>query len=198
MRIGADAGGGRVEEDYDPGRRLRRRAVVPVGGTAGSPEPDWVGRRRDVSVEKHFEYSDVNELVRRSDLTGTTEYEYDPRRHLKAKHVNGATEEWKVDVTENYYEAGPGEPARAYNLVQRSALPGGDATVAVHIVRLFPRDERVRFERPIHEQVNTSLERAGIQIIDTDIEFLHAGYADAAVADGKKARNQAIIAEALA
>lgn len=91
-----------------------------------------------------------------------------------------------------------GPTGRAYNLVQRSTLPGGSATVAVHIARLFPRHPAVRFERPIHEQVNTSLERAGIQIIDTDIEFDHSGYADPAAMSGKRERNRAIIAAALA
>ena len=90
-----------------------------------------------------------------------------------------------------------GPNGRAYNLIQRSTLPGGAATVAVHIARLFPRHPGVRFERPIHEQVNTSLERTGHQIIDTDIEFLHTGYADAAAMDGKRERNRAIIAAAL-
>jgi len=137
------AGGGRVEEDYDAGRRLRRRAVVPVGGTASSPEPDWVGRRRDVSVEKLFEYSDVNELVRRSDLRGTTEYEYDPRRHLKAKHENGVTEEWKVDVTENYYEAGPDAPARAYGPGNRLERHGDDELVYDRLGRVIERRSTV-------------------------------------------------------
>lgn len=91
-----------------------------------------------------------------------------------------------------------GPTSRAYNLVQRSTLPGGAATVAVHIVRLFPHHPSVRFERPIHEQVNTSLERAGCQVIDTDIEFLHSGYADPAAMTGKRERNRAIIAAALA
>lgn len=89
-------------------------------------------------------------------------------------------------------------PARsAYNLVQKNLLAEG-VHVSVLIVRLFPRDSGARFERPIHEQVNTSLERAGIRIVDTDIPFDHAGYASAAVLAGKTERNRRIIEEALA
>ncbi|CAM2820800.1 glycosyltransferase family 2 protein [Rariglobus hedericola] len=89
-------------------------------------------------------------------------------------------------------------PARsAYNLVQKNELAATGAHVSVHIVRLFPRDARVRFERPIHEQVNTSLERAGIPIIDTNIVFNHSGYASSAVLAGKTERNRRIIEDAL-
>ncbi|MET0262433.1 MAG: glycosyltransferase family 2 protein [Rariglobus sp.] len=90
-------------------------------------------------------------------------------------------------------------PARhAYNLVQKNLLSGTGGHVSVHIVRLFPNDPRIRFERPIHEQVNTSLERAGIPIVDTDIPFEHTGYASAEVLAGKTQRNRSIIEKALA
>lgn len=91
-----------------------------------------------------------------------------------------------------------GPPHSAYNLVQKNQLAATGAHVSVHIVRLFPNDPRVRFERPIHEQVNTSLERAGIRIVDTDIVFDHFGYASSAVLAGKTERNRRIIEEALA
>lgn len=92
--------------------------------------------------------------------------------------------------------AGPAHSA--YNLVQKNRLAGTGGHVSVHIVRLFPNDPRVRFERPIHEQVNTSLERAGIRIVDTDIVFEHSGYASAEILAGKTGRNRRIIEEALA
>jgi Glycosyl transferase family 2 len=85
----------------------------------------------------------------------------------------------------------------AYNLVQKNRLVEG-THVSVHIVRLFPNDPRVRFERPIHEQVNTSLERACIRIVDTDIVFDHSGYASVTVLAGKTERNRRIIEDALA
>lgn len=91
-----------------------------------------------------------------------------------------------------------GSAHSAYNLVQKNELATTGAHVSVHIVRLFPNDPRVRFERPIHEQVNTSLERAGIPIVDTNIVFNHFGYASSAVLAGKTDRNRHIIEEALA
>ncbi len=90
------------------------------------------------------------------------------------------------------------QPAKcAYSLVQRSRLPEGHH-LDVAIVRLFPRDPRVRFERPIHEQVNTSLERARIPIRDTAITFDHEGYAFPAAMPEKTRRNQKLIESALA
>lgn len=91
-----------------------------------------------------------------------------------------------------------GKADHACQLVQRNLLPGGVGHVAVQTVRLFPRHARVRFERPIHEQVNTSLEREGIAIHETAIAFSHTGYMDAAVMPAKTQRNRAIIETALA
>lgn len=92
----------------------------------------------------------------------------------------------------------PAAPAKcAYNLVQKNRL-GDGSHVSVHIVRLFPRHPRVRFERAIHEQVNTSLEREGIPIVDTDIVFEHSGYASGEVLAGKTERNRQLIEAALA
>ena len=92
--------------------------------------------------------------------------------------------------------AGPAD--HACSLVQRNALAGGAGHVAVRIVRLFPNRPDVRFERPIHEQVNTSLERAGVRIVESEIGFEHEGYADARVMPAKLARNRALIEAALA
>ena len=91
-----------------------------------------------------------------------------------------------------------GPPHSAYNLVQKNRLAAAGTHVSVHIVRLFPNDPRVRFERPIHEQVNTSLERAGIRIVDTNIVFDHSGYASSLVLAGKTERNRCIIEATLA
>ena len=91
-----------------------------------------------------------------------------------------------------------GPAACAHALVQRNLLPGASGQVAVSIVRLFPRHPRVRFERPIHEQVNTALEREGIRIVETNVPFLHTGYADLGAMPAKTRRNRALIEAALA
>ena len=90
------------------------------------------------------------------------------------------------------------QPAnRAHELIQRSRLPNGEE-LDVAIVRLFPRHPQVRFERPIHEQVNTSLERAHLPIERAKIVINHFGYADPASMPTKSKRNRRIIVAALA
>ncbi len=112
--------------------------------------------------------------------------------------VLDADESLSADAVEAIRRVVSGPADHACSLVQRNALPGGAGHVAVRIVRLFPNRPGIRFERPIHEQVNTSLERAGIRIVDTDIAFDHAGYADARIMPAKLARNRALIEAALA
>lgn len=89
------------------------------------------------------------------------------------------------------------EPAKqAYELIQRSQLPRGQH-LDVAIVRLFPKDPRVRFERSIHEQVNTSLERVGIPIRNSRIVVDHSGYLDPTAMPAKTRRNRDLIAKEL-
>lgn len=45
-------------------------------------------------------------------------------------------------------------------------------------VRLFPNDSRIRFENPVHELVEPSLRRVGIEIIKSDIQVHHYGKLD--------------------
>jgi len=63
----------------------------------------------------------------------------------------------------------------------------------VSIVRLFPNRPDVRYEWPIHEQVVTQLERAGVPIFPTAIEILHLGYAEPEKNTQKQQRNLAIL-----
>jgi hypothetical protein len=60
-------------------------------------------------------------------------------------------------------------------------------------VRLFPNDPRVRYEWPVHEQVETSLQRVGIPIRDTHIEIIHTGYSSPEVNAAKQVRNLRIL-----
>jgi tetratricopeptide (TPR) repeat protein len=87
-------------------------------------------------------------------------------------------------------EAGGG---RAFLLQQKSSSDQGDAGMLVNIVRLFPNRPDVRYEFPIHEQVVTSLIRAGIAIWPTGIEIIHSGYADPQENLRKQRRNLAIL-----
>jgi glycosyltransferase involved in cell wall biosynthesis len=85
------------------------------------------------------------------------------------------------------------KPQIAFRLWQKSSSDGGRTGMIVPIVRLFPKVPAVRYEWPIHEQVETSLGRAGIPIEDTRIEILHYGYADPVRNKAKQQRNRAIL-----
>jgi tetratricopeptide (TPR) repeat protein len=87
-----------------------------------------------------------------------------------------------------------GLPAIAFRLLQTSSVDGGPTGMWVKLVRLFPRRPPIRYEWPIHEQVETSLARAGIPVIDSGIPLIHTGYADPAQRAGKQRRNLAILA----
>jgi len=82
---------------------------------------------------------------------------------------------------------------RAFHLIQKSLKKNGRSGICANIVRLFPNKPSIRYEWPIHEQVVTSLDRAGIPIFDTPIEILHTGYADPAANRAKQERNLQIL-----
>ncbi len=91
-----------------------------------------------------------------------------------------------------------GSPGVAFQLLQNNTEDPGRTGMLVGIVRLFPRLPSVRYEWPIHEQVVTSLQRAGVPVIATAISFIHTGYADPARRLGKQRRNLAILQAQLA
>jgi hypothetical protein len=86
----------------------------------------------------------------------------------------------------------PAPPDCAYHLLNKSSTDGGKTGLVGKIVRLFPNLPALRYEWPVHEQVVTSLERAGIPVRDTEIEIIHTGYATAEINARKQARNLAI------
>ncbi len=88
---------------------------------------------------------------------------------------------------------GTGVPNVSFNLLQKSSSDGGLTGMLVSIVRLFPNRPEIRYEWPIHEQVATSLLRAGVTIVDTPIEIIHTGYANPARNREKQRRNLAIL-----
>jgi tetratricopeptide (TPR) repeat protein len=89
------------------------------------------------------------------------------------------------------------EPREAFALVQVGLGPLGQP-MRMPIVRLFPNDPKVRFEFPLHEQVDRALARRGIPIRSTTIEIQHTGYDSPARAAEKRARYRGLIASALA
>jgi len=89
-------------------------------------------------------------------------------------------------------------PDRAFHLVNKSSSDSGRTGASGHIVRLFPNDPRIRYEWPVHEQVVTSLQRAGFPVIDTNIEIIHTGYSDPSTNAAKQSRNLRILEKFLA
>ena len=90
-----------------------------------------------------------------------------------------------------------GDPTRAFYLIQKNTDSAG-GIIRNSMVRLFPNSSTTRFTHKVHEDVVTSLARAGIPIIHTDIEIEHSGYVDAARVGEKVLRNRAILERVLA
>lgn len=82
---------------------------------------------------------------------------------------------------------------RAFHLLNKSTSDGGKSGMTGKIVRLFPNRPDVRYEWPVHEQVVTSLRRAGVPVMDSDIEIFHTGYSDPENNKRKQARNLEIL-----
>ena len=114
------AGGASVVDGFDAVGRLKRRQVLRRGAVSTEErEPEWLGGAAPGTIHKSWEYSPINEITQISTATdGTTELDYDLRRHLKRRRHGGAEETWSADSVSNYSEAGPGAPSRVY-------LPGG-------------------------------------------------------------------------
>lgn len=86
----------------------------------------------------------------------------------------------------------------AFNLVNKSSRDGGQTGLTGHIVRLFPNRPDIRYHWPIHEQVVTSLQRAGVPVVNTDIVIIHTGYSDPSTNRQKQQRNRAILERQIA
>jgi glycosyltransferase involved in cell wall biosynthesis len=60
-------------------------------------------------------------------------------------------------------------------------------------VRMFPLDDNVRFQKPIHEEIGTALAQNGYPIFTVNVEIVHTGYASDASARKKAIRNLRIL-----
>ncbi len=55
----------------------------------------------------------------------------------------------------------------------------GEGSASEHrYTRIFRNDRRIRFKGRVHEQIRDSIEDTGCEIVDTDIEIHHYGYAE--------------------
>jgi hypothetical protein len=76
-----------------------------------------------------------------------------------------------------------------YMMECAAMTPGGVLQASGPLVRLFPNDPRVRWERRVHEQVIPSIQKCGGTIRATGIVVQHFGYATAQVLHAKAVRN---------
>lgn len=91
--------------------------------------------------------------------------------------------------------AGPAD--QAFRLVQVGADFAGNP-MRMEIVRLFPNRPAIRFEFPIHEQVDPSLARAKVPVHSSGIEIRHSGYDSPEKSAAKRLQYRSIIESALA
>jgi len=80
----------------------------------------------------------------------------------------------------------------AFQLVLHNLSADGRPGMLAHITRVFPNRSDVRYEWPIHEQVMTSLNRAGVPVHTATVKFLHTGYANRERNRAKQLRNREI------
>jgi glycosyltransferase involved in cell wall biosynthesis len=88
-------------------------------------------------------------------------------------------------------------PRAAFVLIQVGLDPFG-RPMRTPTIRLFPNDPGVRFEFPLHEQVERSLAQRGIPVRQTAIEIRHSGYDSPRRAAEKRIHYRQILEAALA
>jgi len=84
------------------------------------------------------------------------------------------------------------KPDKVVGMIVRNQKPNGTGTEFIQ-ARMFPNDPRIRFERPIHEQIMPSAAQAGYRMIPTDIVIEHHGYANYETMKKKAGRNVSIL-----
>jgi glycosyltransferase involved in cell wall biosynthesis len=87
----------------------------------------------------------------------------------------------------------------AFAMFQRSVIrePGREAAEwTVPHVRLFPRRPDVRWAGRVHEDITPAVERAGLDLVATDLVIRHTGFSDPATYAARSERNRRIDADA--
>ncbi|HET7275507.1 MAG TPA: glycosyltransferase [Longimicrobiaceae bacterium] len=87
---------------------------------------------------------------------------------------------------------------RAYELVVQNTSGTGAVDNSFAQIRIFPRLPAIRFCNPIHEEIGSSLEAAGIELVKSSICITHTGYADLETVTVKARRNIEMLRLALA
>ena len=78
----------------------------------------------------------------------------------------------------------------AINCIVKSLTNENSGFGLMKYPRLFPNDDRIKFEGKVHEQIQNSLNKNNIPLIDSNIEIIHYGYLlDEVSANRKLERN---------
>jgi glycosyltransferase involved in cell wall biosynthesis len=123
--------------------------------------------------------------------------DFSAARNESLKHASGKWIIW-IDADDRIFpdqhqkirSLAKGSPGRAFNfLLQNDGIDKSQC----YQLRMFPNRPDFRFERPVHEQVATSIARAGLPIESTDVILIHTGYYSEDVVRKKKKRYLAMM-----
>ena len=81
-------------------------------------------------------------------------------------------------------------PDRAFHFILQNR---GVDSARCYQLRMFPNHPNIRFERPVHEQVATSIKRLGLASEETDVVLMHTGYSSKPVVIEKKKKYLAMM-----
>lgn len=118
--------------------------------------------------------------------------DFSSARNESLKHARGKWIVW-IDADDRLYpdqhfkikQLAATEPDRAYNFLLKN---DGFESSQCYQLRMFPNRPDIRFERPVHEQVATSIARIGLPVETRDVVLIHTGYNTETVVNAKKKR----------
>lgn len=161
--------------------------LVDTGSTDSTPE---IGRRSGAKLISHKWKNDFSE-ARNAGLEAAScqwilvldaDEELDPETRRRLPVIVGSSE------------------ADGIEIIVRSLMPETDILKYedTRIVRLFKSNGLHRYTLPIHEQIRSSIEKAGGTIVRSDMLILHYGYMNRFVAgkEDRRERNLRILNEA--
>lgn len=112
-------GGGAIVDELDGAGRVRRRFVDEAGQAA--PGVPWVGGSGPTPIDRTFMFTPIGEIASiTSAADGTTEFQYDLRRHVVEARRRAGMESFRYDAAGKPFEA-----SNATGGVTRTYAAGG-------------------------------------------------------------------------